>query len=540
MPEYAFLAASVAFAVLSRLIQSVPFRAPDSDTYGHLLFSRQIRDSGGGPLGPIQPNIPGTRPYRHPLLFHWAVSKLQLNPHPRLRFFNATVDGVWIVFLFFLLVGSGFSAVSAALTVNLYAVSPIFFSHLTGSPRTTSLTPRLGAEIIVSLFFFLEVVRPLESTAWTFTLLVVISALALTWSKFASQAIVFVGIFYSGAALTLTPIFAILSGAILVLLISRGKISGVWDAHIAHLVNESRENRNTVGIYARIDHRLVSRTDRLETVSPSDLFRKAVRYSLQVFRGVSKNPITLVTLFFPTFFVALVFALLQIGSNTSSVSDRLSSVLLASALAFVAFSTKKLRFAGEGFRYITHIGPLVILWAVEQSQSIGAEVILVALLVHGFLITLLQLALDLRRSPKQRHLFRVQREMIHLLQGLEDKHKVASFPYFGLVSHWKVLLETDHAVCLDYAFSDAEKSKQTKDGFFDLRRIQDPGEESFNLLIVDFSAFRSLAAAFGKETFGLVEMIASEESLRFGDVRWRVISVDRDSCAVLVRDSSRV
>ena len=124
------------------------------DTYGHLYFIKEIKAQRSGPFGAIAPKIVGATTFRHPFLWHWLLGIL---PAPALlrhqKWINATLDALFSLIAYIVVLWMGFSESIAFFTALLYVFTPMWFSRLSTGPRIECLTPRLSSELAANLFF---------------------------------------------------------------------------------------------------------------------------------------------------------------------------------------------------------------------------------------------------------------------------------------------------------------------------------------------------------------------------------------------------
>jgi hypothetical protein len=137
------------------------------DTYGHLYFSKEVKEQKSGPFGEIKVNVVGSTGFSHPFFLHWLVSFFPIDKVMKYqKVINPSLDSLFTVIIYIVFRKIGFSQEEAFLISAIYIFTPMWFSNLSMGPRITSFTPRLFSEILSNSFFIITLV-PLGLSYWS-------------------------------------------------------------------------------------------------------------------------------------------------------------------------------------------------------------------------------------------------------------------------------------------------------------------------------------------------------------------------------------
>ena len=452
--------------ITSFLIRYLPtiFAPVGHDTYGHLCFAKAVRHQRTGPFGTLSLPVIGSSSFARPFLWHWCFSvfdeRFLLKNQ---KFINPIIDAGFAVVVYYiapLYVGTESGA--AATVWLLYLLSPITFTGLAIGPRVNTLTPRLASEIAANGMFLFLLNPSLTDGRLSLLGASLFLSLLLGLGKFGNQVAVFILPLYSLISVTTGPIIVLVSGAVLILGISRGRIVESWRQQLEHLKWYFKANNDgKVGVSMRNSvRRLFSATENTRTFKTHCL--------LVVRRAIGMNSYTGVFLKMPVLVVGVALMTVFLSSDVEMVSMEGSSALVvASIVVYLITSTRRFLFLGEAERYLSHAIVPIVLWASTLiSQFSLGSLINVGLIGYGVVFWLLEVLGGRKLVYLQAEKEEIIRdEVLPYLNGLEPKRKVLLYGYEA-VSVYRVMLETQH-----YVFFPMLARKEVHDQMIKLQEV---------------------------------------------------------------------
>lgn len=319
------------------------------DIWTHLLYLKEFHKKEKIP-GKIENGflVPGE--YDYPPAFIFILSRFPLKLVERYEFlFSPFFDALHIVFIFFVAFILTNNIWIALCTQLLYILTPIIvLENSSATPR--SLGYLLFSIVILSIFYFTN-----TNNILFFVIGAVLGALIFLSHRFTTQGYLFFAIFFSFLERDLVYILSFFSSLILAIIISRGFYLKVLRGHIGNL----QFWKGNIGY--RFAHQVKGNYKEHKT---GDFIFKLYNQFLKLppFVFTITNPWTL-PVFYIFFFVI---------PQDPIISKMVWWVMFSYALALLTTWIPKLRFLGEGQRYLELSAfPASFLSAQLLFQNIG-------------------------------------------------------------------------------------------------------------------------------------------------------------------------
>lgn len=411
---------------------------PSSDVYGHLCFTKALREQKCGPFGDISLRLVGASGYSMPLLWHWMISFIE--PKLLLRYqawLNGVIDSFFVVAAFLIAQWSGYSAHVALYAAAIYLTTPMWFSNIAIGPRIGGFTPRLSIEVATNLFFMVCILPVGLSELQIAVLGSILVAFVLSASKFGVQALLFLTPLVCLFGGSLLPLVSLATGMIFIIILSRGKIFNQIRAQVLYLIWYCIQN-------LKGDIYISNRNSFRALVKRSEPDLKAYLLKL-AHRIVSENSYTAVMVKLPVVFLIIFAILPSILRGDEFHKSILAAPIMGAGILYLVVNLRPFLFLGEAERYLNHVAFFIALFAAKYALDNELEWILWALIIYGAFYWGCETFLLERLKPEHlRQRLLEDDNVIHDLQGLTQPAIVLGYSYHVAGSVYRVIFETKH------------------------------------------------------------------------------------------------
>jgi len=463
----------------------------DFDTYGHLYFTKEVKQQKAKPFGSINLNVVGNDGFSHPFFLHWIISFFPIDKVLKYqKFINPSLDSLFTVMIYIVSKHIGFSQNESFLIAAIYVFTPMWFSRLSMGPRINSFTPRLFSEILSNLFFIITLL-PLGLDYWTVIIVgAILSSISLSSTKFGVQVLVFLTPVISIFIQSTTPIIALVCGIMLSGIASNGKILNSFKEQLAHLSNYYIKNSS--------GEMPVSKRNSFHKLFGSlNEYRRIDRKLMILFnRMLLINSYTSITLKMPSLLIVLFFYFFNTIDKDLLIPNHFIMPVVGAGIVFLIVNIPRFLFLGEAERYLNHIAYFIIVSLVLLSLKTNMIWILYCLIGYGVIYWFFESFLIQQVMPINSDLHKKSDDVVSFLQNIKNQTIIIAYPYHA-VGIYRVLLETNHkVVCSDL---DSEQGNKTKKcwyesdyPFINLDVVDRMHEElDVNVLIIDNNHLKS-------------------------------------------------
>ena len=429
-------------AFLSRFTMALNAGA-DFDSYGHLYFAKEVKKQKTGPFGKIKINVVEAEDLRAPFVWHWIVGLFNYEKTLQLqKWINPTLDACYAMMIFLFARWAGFNLHLSFLVSLLYLLTPMWFSRLSMGPRLRSFTPRLSFELITNIFFIVTVL-PLSLPLWIIYLCgsLLIAFIVLS-SKFSLQAILFLVPLTSLLALNPLPVYVMLLGFLLAIVVTKGRFFKTVNSQFSHLLWYFRKNIK--------GETVVSKRNNLSE------FRKKLKSSHDPFwkiqiilnQAIQINSHTGLIIKMPIIFVGIFLYAMAMYRFANYPYAYLSAPVISAVIIYILISLPPLLFLGEAERYLNHVAFFIVAMATLLAKDLDLVWILYFVLGYGALYWAIE-SFFLRRGSllfgQKKLTDDNDKAIISNLISIKHPLVVLSYP-FHAVGVWRILAETNHHV----------------------------------------------------------------------------------------------
>ena len=347
----------------------------DFDTYGHIYYASEVKNQGAGPWGSIQPKCWQSEGFHHPFFWHWLVGFFSIDKVLRYqKWINGTLDALFSVFVYSLLIALEVDRQTAWLGVLLYLFTPMWFSSFSIGPRVGSFTPRLFSELSLNLMFIV-ILLDIGLPQWAqIVVAVTLASVVILSSKFGIQALLFLTPLVSLFAFSAKPLFAALGGIILVAILSHGQIISILRRQLDHLIEYyHRNNAGVTSISGRNQFLKLFRSTGTKKVDWRTIFMKLI----------SSNSYTAVIIKMPVYLVSIVLIILGLTSQEVELNSPLITPILAATIVYILINRPRLLFLGEAERYLNHVAVFILVASIFLAMKTNSIWVLWVLVVYG-------------------------------------------------------------------------------------------------------------------------------------------------------------
>lgn len=408
----------------------------DFDTYFHIFLIRYLRKVGRFNQDlVIKERLVLNGNFNYPSFAHIICSffpekfdALVINS------INLVLDAVFSGVLFLLFLYLGCSEEMAVLGALVYVCSPAMYTTLMLGPRTIQFTPRLWGEILCMGVFISTYLYCIKSQLLFLIIAGVLAFFVYLTSKFSRQALVFISLFVaalSGKVIILLPVSL---AFVIAMVVSKScRISLV--AQIQHLFFYCKENLK----------RKMWVSDRGFGVSFFRCF-KVKSFDELAKLIFLKDPLVIVLLNFPVFFLALYFILEKILFN--QILTLPVFYVMGAALVYFITSIRYFLFLGESERYLIHVAFFIIL--ILLNSSLPAWVYYLVIIWGVLRLVVDYLAFLKTQNNKEKN----EKNIINYLRKHKKTLNICGVPYLG----WPVIVETQHNTLYPILWESAERA----------------------------------------------------------------------------------
>lgn len=413
------------------------------DTYGHLYFIKEIKVQRSGPFGAIAPKIVGATTFRHPFLWHWLFGIL---PAPALlrhqKWINATLDALFSLIAYIVVLWMGFSESIAFFTALLYVFTPMWFSRLSTGPRIECLTPRLSSELAANLFFITLLFKDVTGDTLFLLTGMLLTAFIMLSSKFGFQAMIFLVPLVALISWKPMPLLALLLGGVFSLIVTRGHFLLTVKSQLRHLVWYFKEN-----LQGKMP--VSNRNSFAKLLGNLDHQNGVLRKVLAVFsRMIIQNSFTSVLIKMPVLLVALIIILEGFFNGNPNVELSVLVPILAAFLVFLLVNWGPLLFLGEAERYLNHVAFFIVFSCVIAATDQNLHWLIWLLVCYGLIFWCFEcFCLHLLEEKYLNMEVKAdQQKVISFLTSIETPQVILAYPYHGGGGVFKFMLLTIHKV----------------------------------------------------------------------------------------------
>jgi hypothetical protein len=422
-------------------------KAPiDFDTYGHLYFAKEVKKQKVGPFGKIKLNVVGNEGYSHPFLWHWLIGIFPiLKVLKYQKLINPFIDSIFTVFIFYISTQIGFSQNESLTAAIIYIFTPMWFSRMAIGPRISSLTPRLFSEILSNIFFIVTLL-PLGLPYWIVIIIgAMISCMALVSTKFGIQALFFLTPVISLLTKNSIPVYALICGLLLSILISKKKILYSFKEQYFHLREYYSKNisgKTPISNRNSIKHFWISLGERHKGTKKK--LMAIIQYLL------TRNSYTSVLFKMPILIIIILLFFNNIYETGIVVPNYLIMPVIGSVIIYLIINMKRFLFLGEAERYLNHIAFFIIMSLLFFSSKMNMMWILNYLLGYGFLYWFFETLFLSKLIPSNLSIQKCSDEIKSYLQNENTQLTILSYPYHCCGGFYRLMLETTHSTIFDY------------------------------------------------------------------------------------------
>lgn len=368
---------------LPRLLQGVSTGERRVSEFGdsttHHLLIDLIR-SNGGRLVRATPNFTLSGPQDYPALFHALMARI---PRAALERWEWLSSPLWealhavLIYVFALAwlerTGTASAPSLALLVACAWVVTPAF----TRDPsRGSYLNERVFGFFLSNLFFLAMIANVTAGSPVAAAIAILAGGLVALSSKFSMQAIVFLTPIVSLVLLDLWPVGILAAALALAIVISRGYALFVWRGTLRH---SSFYARILVKIHDYTTSFSIAQLVEGLTLCLSGLIHLRRNDARRGCAALYRHPFVQALADMPMVWIAL--ATLAF----TPVRDGLAALTVAAAIVGLATMTDRLKFLGEGARYLDY----AVLPAVFMLAAAGHLALVAALALYGVLRQLL-------------------------------------------------------------------------------------------------------------------------------------------------------
>lgn len=298
------------------------------DIWTHLLYLKDYRKQKGIPKKITSPFILGGE-YDYPPGFIWIVSQFPDRIVKKYEFlFSPFFDSLHLVLIFFISLLITQNIYLSLLTQLLYLLTPIIvLENSSATPRSLGYT--LFTVTFVSLFFYLQ-----NGEGYLFLLSIVSGSLIFLSHRFTTQGFLFFSLFFSVFLKNVIFVEVFLISGLIATIVSKGFYIKVLKGHLGNLYFWHKN------IKYRFAHQIKGNYKEHKTQD----------FVFIVYNYFLKFPPFVLQITNPWVFPCLYF--LFNTSNILFVREFLGWVIFSYILAVLTIWIPKLRFLGEGQRYL--------------------------------------------------------------------------------------------------------------------------------------------------------------------------------------------
>jgi hypothetical protein len=436
---------------------------PDFDTFGHLYYSKELKNQNLSIFDPIKIQSINSKAYYHPFFWHYVISKLGVSYILRFqKFINPFLDFIFLLFMIFAFQIYFNDIKLVFLFCFIYFFTPQLFSNLSLGPRIRSLSPRLFSEILINVLILILFNVFNLSLFLQFFLFFIINTLVLTSSKFGTQVLLFILIPFSLLTLNFYFLASILFSFSFLLLISKKKFLNILLSQYEHLNWYFKANSlNKMQVSSRIEFFSYFRNVNFS-------FKSYARIFLIL---ITKHPLISLIFKFPLI-VFLFFSLLfNIKNDFLGVDFDLILFFSIVLIVFIITSFKFFLFLGESERYLTHCFTIFILILGHLNFNI---LYVYFLCIYGIVFFLLEIIII---HPRNFSKVNLDSEINCLYKLIPNGSKIVTYPFHTL-GIYRIMFETKLLPFFPVFLNDSdlsvyEKSFSEKYPYFNLSLLNE-------------------------------------------------------------------
>lgn len=415
----------------------------DFDTYGHLFFAKQVQSQRSGPFGTINVNCIWARPFRHPFLWHWLLTRLPFEYVLRFqRWINPFFDAVFVAISAQGLSYLGWEQQSVLLISLLYVFTPIWFSRVNSGPRISSLTPRLLSEIAFNLLLVFLTFQFGIPPVLAFFISVLFGLYILLSSKFGIQVMFFLLPIISVVSLDPKPILVLFFSLLAAIAITHGDFLKTFKYQLQHLLLYFMGNLKGANPFS-------NRNSFKKLFVGLQGNRDFFFYGKLFYRLIVENSFAAIVFRMPILLAALYFFLGSPHSLFLNVSAIYYGPVAAAFIVFLIINIPHLLFLGEAERYLNHVGYFICILTFQILATNDALPVLYFVIGYGILFTAIEIfflptlennALNLRQKSL------ASDAIVRFVQNQVPPPIMACYPIHASGGIYRFLLETNAQV----------------------------------------------------------------------------------------------
>lgn len=483
MIEYISL---LGFSLIVRLLP-VRNNTIDFDTYGHLYFVSEIKRQNMGIWKGLQIQCWKSENFHHPFMWHWLVSFFPINQILKYqKWINGSMDALFTVFLYALLLKIDIDDKIAFLGALLYLFTPMWFSSISMGPRVNSFTPRLFSELSFNILFVI-ILCDFGIPVWIKTIIAIsLSFVILLSSKFGLQALLFLSPIMSLLIGSIFPILAVSGGILLGIILSKGRIVPMLNRQLAHLYEYYF--RNISGMTAISDRNQFSKI-----FVNSD--KSKVNFRIMLMRLISENSYTAVIIKMPIYIVALILILFEYLSQKNEINILFVAPILSATITYILINRPRFLFLGEAERYLNHISIFILITSIKLASQSSSLWILWSLVAYGVVFWFIELVI-IGRFSSQKNRQKADKIIEEYLISLKSKQLILSYPYHNFCVY-RIMLCTFHRSIFPYHMNESTRTNfverfEFKYPYLNLKKLDELEKETgCSTVIIDKKALLS-------------------------------------------------
>ena len=416
-------------------------KAPiDFDSYAHIYFIKELKNQRVGPFGTIKLKVAGNSGFNHQFLWYWLIGLIPIDLIIKFnKWINPLIDSLFTVFIFIICLRIQFTTDEALLISALYIFTPMWFSRLSIGPRINCFTPRLFSEVIVNIFYIVNMINLNLSLPFTLTLGTIFSSVVILSSKFGLQAILFMSLPISILSNNYNPLLSLFFGFLLSIIISKGSFIKSTKNQLNHLIwyfkdnlkgNMPISNRNRISVL-------------FSEVNKNKNFLKNIKSV--ILKAISTNSFTSVIIKMPVLISGLIVWLITYSSDSTIIPEFVFAPVFSSLIIFILISMPYLLFLGEAERYLNHVAFFILLFTGMLLIEFKLLFLFYVLLLYGIFYWIIEVFFLNKFKKFEYRKEKINQDIINYLNKKDTVCTIITYPYHA-VGIWRLMLETKHKV----------------------------------------------------------------------------------------------